>query len=683
MQLAGLVQQVGVHGGGADRAAMLAQQHTGFGLAFIVRGDLVARHQVDGGLAALLRRQAVARATEEHAGGSGTDHHRTAAFAAGDVGLGRLIGTHALVGAFGQFQLLPEVAVELIQQVLPVTLALGHVVQMFFHAGGEAVVHQVGEALVEALGDDVAHLLRVEATVLHRDVATLLDGGNDRRIGGRAADATLLQLLDQAGLGVTRRRLGEVLAGIQLEQLEQLAFVHFRQHVVFARLALLRQDAGVAVELEDAALGAQFELAGSDADAGGQVLGRRHLAGDELAPDQVVEALGITLHAGQLGRLEVDVGRADGLVRFLGAFLARIEVRLGRQVFLAELAVDEATHHVDGVGREVGRVGTHIGDVAGLVETLGHHHGLLHPEAQTVARRLLQGGGDERCGRLARSRLVLSLGHLVGGSLQRLDRSHGLRFGDRLEGFAALAGDLETHLGTAIGGQVGVHVPVLFGDEGADLALAIHHQLRRHRLHTAGGQAAGDLGPQQRRDHVADHAVEEATRLLGVDPVDVQLAGLGEGLLDGLLGDLVEHHALVTAVIAADGFPQVPGNGFPFAVQVGCEIDGVGILGQAAQLFDHLLLAGKDLVLGLPAMVRVDTHAGDQLALGLLLGGQGRSLGSGLATLGRLLGGTGRTTGRQVTDVADARLHHVLVAQVLVDGLGLGRGFHDDQRFAH
>ncbi|MNC18922.1 hypothetical protein D3C75_668430 [compost metagenome] len=513
-------------------------------------------------------------------------------------------------------------------------------------------------------------------------VAAILNGRNDRRIGRRPADAALLHLLDQAGFRVARRRLGEVLGRVELEQLELVALGHVRQHVILARLALRRQHAGEAVELEDAALGTQIELAGLDRDAGRQVLGRQHLAGDELAPDQLVQALGVALHAGQLGRLEVDVGRTDRLVRLLGAFLAAVDIRLGRQVLLAELALDETARHVEGIGGKIGRVGTHVGDVAGLVETLGHHHGLLHPEAQTVARRLLQGGGDERCGRLARSRLVLSLGHLVGGSLQRLDRSHGLRFGDRLEGFAALAGDLETHLGTAIGGQVGVHVPVLFGNEGADLALAIHHQLRRHRLYTAGGQAAGDLGPQQRRDHVADHAVEEATRLLGVDPVDVQLAGLGEGLLDGLLGDLVEHHALVAAVVATDGFAQVPGDRLPLSIQVGCEIDGVGILGQTAQLLDHLFLAGQDLVPGLPAVLGIDAHTGEQLALGLLLRRQRRRFGRcRLAALDRLL--AGRATGGQVADVADARLHHVLVAQILVDRLGLGRGFHDDQRFAH
>ncbi|MNT70836.1 hypothetical protein D3C72_2092630 [compost metagenome] len=56
MQLARLVEQVGIHGGAALLAAMFAQQHQRFRLALIVRGDFIARHQVDGGLAAFLRR---------------------------------------------------------------------------------------------------------------------------------------------------------------------------------------------------------------------------------------------------------------------------------------------------------------------------------------------------------------------------------------------------------------------------------------------------------------------------------------------------------------------------------------------------------------------------------------------------------------------------------------------------
>jgi len=44
---------------------------------------------------------------------------------------------------------------------------------------------------------------------------------------------------------------------------------------------------------------------------------------------------------------------------------------------------------------------------------------------------------------------------------------------------------------------------------------------------------------------------------------------------------------------------------------------------------------------------------------------------SAAAALPRLTGS--RTAGGKVADVADTRFHHVLVAQVLVDGLGLGR----------
>ncbi len=297
MQLLRLVEQIGIHRGAADRTAVLAKQHAGFGLALVIGRDLVTWDQVDRRLAALLRRQAVAGAAKEHAGGSGTDHHRPTADLAGDIGQGRLVGTHAVLAGFGNLELLAEVTVELVQHVLPVALALGYVVEMLFHAGSEAVIHQIVEALGQTLSDDVTHLLRIETAVVQRDVAAVLDRRNDRGVGGRPADTALLHLLDQAGFGVARRRLGEVLARVELEQLHVVALVHLWQDVILTGLALLRHDLGVAVELQDAALGAQLEIAGSDGHAGGQVLCRWHLAGNELAPDQLIEALGITLHA--------------------------------------------------------------------------------------------------------------------------------------------------------------------------------------------------------------------------------------------------------------------------------------------------------------------------------------------------------------------------------------------------
>ena len=73
-------------------------------------------------------------------------------------------------------------------------------------------------------------------------------------------------------------------------------------------------------------------------------------------------------------------------------------------------------------------------------------------------------------------------------------------------------------------------MPVLFGDEALDLALALADELERDRLHAAGGEAAADLVPQERADLVAHQPVEHAARLLRVDHLHVDLARMLERL---------------------------------------------------------------------------------------------------------------------------------------------------------
>src|SRR3546814_13830692 len=109
---------------------------------------------------------------------------------------------------------------------------------MLFHASGESVVHQIVEALGQALGDDVAHLLRIETAVVQRDVAAVLDGRDNRGVGGRPAATPLLHLLDPAGFGVARWRPGVVLARAEREQLHVVALVHPRLHVLPPLLSL-------------------------------------------------------------------------------------------------------------------------------------------------------------------------------------------------------------------------------------------------------------------------------------------------------------------------------------------------------------------------------------------------------------------------------------------------------------
>ena len=685
MQFVLLVQQVSVHGRAANRATVLAQQYQRLGFTFVVGGNFIARHQVDRGLAAFFRRQAVARATQEYAGRCRTNLHRTTTFLARNICHDWLVGAHATFRRSSNFKLLLEVAVELVQHVFPVALTLRNVIEVLFHAGGKTVVHQVGEAFRQALGNDIAHFFGVETAVVQRHVTTILNGRDNRRIGRRTTDTAFFHLFYQAGLGVTRRWLGEVLARIELDQLELIALGHVRQHIVVARLGNLRHHTGVTVEFEDATFSTQLKITGRHSDGGRQVFGRQHLACHELAPDQLVKALSVALHARQLARVHVDVGRTNRFVSLLCAFLAAVHVGCRRQVVRAELAFNVGACHFDRIGRQVGGVGTHVRDVARFIQALGHHHGFLHPVAQAIARCLLQGGRDKRRRRLAAGRFVFTLDDAVAGSLELLQGSHGLGFVQRLERLAFFAGNVEAHLGTLGGAKVGVNFPVFFGVERTNFALTLHHQLHRHRLHTACRQATGNLGPQQRRNHVTHYTVEKTACLLSVDPVDIQFTRLGKSFLNRLFGDFVEHHALVAAVITPDGFAQVPGNGFPLAIQVGCEIDGVSILGEPAQLFDDLFLAREDLVLGFPAMFRIDAHARDQLLLSFLFWRQGRRLaGRSLTTLGsRFFAGASRTAGGQVSDMADTRLHHVLVTQVLVDGLGLSRGFHNDQRFAH
>ena len=63
-------------------------------------------------------------------------------------------------------------------------------------------------------------------------------------------------------------------------------------------------------------------------------------------------------------------------------------------------------------------------------------------------------------------------------------------------------------------------------------------------MDASGGEAAAYLFPQQGREVEADQIVERTSCLLGVDQVHGEIARVGDSLLNGLLGNLVEHHAL-------------------------------------------------------------------------------------------------------------------------------------------
>ena len=90
---------------------------------------------------------------------------------------------------------------------------VGDAVELLLEVGGEVVFDVAAEEALQE-GDDQAPLvLGDEPLLLDADVFALPQHGEDRGVGRGPADAELLHALDQARLGVARRRLGEMLVG--------------------------------------------------------------------------------------------------------------------------------------------------------------------------------------------------------------------------------------------------------------------------------------------------------------------------------------------------------------------------------------------------------------------------------------------------------------------------------------
>lgn len=131
-------------------------------------------------------------------------------------------------------------------------------------------------------------------------------------------------------------------------------------------------------------------------------------------------------------------------------------------------------------------------------------------------------------------------------------------------GFIVVPGHFKTNgLLGLLRSQVSMQLPKLFGNELADFPFAFDDKPDRNRLNPTGRKAACYLCPQQWRYHIADDPVEESTRLLRVNAVVIEIPRILEGLLDGTLGDLIEHHAAILFRLTTNGLLEVPGDRLP------------------------------------------------------------------------------------------------------------------------
>ena len=305
---------------------------------------------------------------------------------------------------------------------------------------------------------------------------------------------------------------------------------------------------------------------GAEADLHAPAPGVGHLRGDRALPDQLVEGplVGAQLPGHLVGRAEAVAGGADGLVRLLGVLdlLVVAPGLVGHVVGPVQLG-RLAAGGGDGGLRQRGAVGPHVGDVAVLVQALGRRHGALGGEAQLAPRLLLEGRGHERRVRAAAVGLLVDRadGEAAPGAggrparRRRRGRGRGrwppvpsrpvsskslpvarrvpstlTRVAPKRRGRLARLG--ERALDAGVGRAAEAHPG----------PLPLHQDAAGHALHPSRGQLGQDLAPQDGRHLVAVEAVEDAAGLLGVDQLAVEVAGVGQGGLDGGGGDLVEHH---------------------------------------------------------------------------------------------------------------------------------------------
>ena len=441
------------------------------------------------------------------------------------------------------------------------------------------------------------------------------------RVGARAAYALLLHRADKRGLSIAAGRLGEALLLFELFAHSLLALGEVRDALrgALALLVLLLLiHGGIAREEQLGIARAEAVPGAAGLDRDVVVHGVGHLAGGKAAPDEAVEhiLLARQIAAHQLGR-EVDVRRAYGLVGVLRPGAGLEAARLCRAVGLAVVGLYEAARGGDRLLAQPQGVGSHIGyeayralarDVHALVELLGDAHRAPGRHAQAAGGLLLESGGDE--GRRGASLLLAALDGVYGKGAAPAVGYDGVGLGLVLElgllfALAVIARGEAAAVGAA---EHGVEQPVLLGHKGANLVLAVDHHARGHALHAARGEAAAYLLPQQRRELIADDAVEYAPRLLRVDEVYVNLARLVYALRDDLLRNLVEGDAAGPLVGQLQKLLEVPGDGLALAVRVGREVDHVRLGGALAQLLDDVLLALDGDIVRREAVLQVHAH---------------------------------------------------------------------------
>ena len=277
------------------------------------------------------------------------------------------------------------------------------------------------------------------------------------------------------------------------------------------------------------------------------------------------------------------------------------------------------------------RVGSHVRDVAVLVQPLGDAHRRLRREAELAARLLLQRRRHERRARTARVGLALDAPDPERHALEPLREPASCRLVEHEQrvvaqlpvrpqvpsGCDSAVVEREELRLEGIRRERRLDVPPGRAYEGHSLALPLDDESGGNRLDAAGREPAHDLLPEHGRDLVAVEPVEDPARLLRVHEPLVDPPRLGERTADRVGRDLVEDHA-PDWNLRLEHLEQVPGDRLALAVFVRREQHLVGLRHALLQHVDGLLLVRVEDVERLEVLF--DVHAEPRPRLLLVLG---------------------------------------------------------------
>ena len=303
---------------------------------------------------------------------------------------------------------------------------------------------------------------------------------------------------------------------------------------------------------------------------------------------------------------ELVAGRADSFVGLLGVFHPLVvKARARREVRVPVKFAYDAPSGGEGLVGKRRRVGTHVGDMARLVEVLSDSHRPRRRKAQLATGLLLQRGRHE--GRIRRTapRLLLDGADRelrVRQAFCKAASAYLVEEDDVAAGeltvFAEIAarrqpctveGDQHRAESSARRLETPVDVPIRGNPEAHPGPLALDQQARSDRLHPPGRKARQHLAPKDRAYLIAVEPVQDPPSLLSVHQAAVEVAPVVHGPLDGVASYLVEHHALYRHTRVED-LEEVPRDRLSFAVLVCRQVQLARILQERLQLGDPVLL---------------------------------------------------------------------------------------------